>query len=213
MILLVAGQKGGTGKTTLAASLAAMRGNTGERVALVDADPQESLADWAALREQSHIDRAIPCLTLRGGEIHEKISRFATKYDLVVDAGGRDSPEMRSAMLVADLVLLPIQPAQFDSWTLPNMAELVGRAREINPALRALVVINMASPSTGEDADARDFVTGVDGLDLAESVVRARVAHRRAMSEGLCALELPRRDKKAVAELAALYAEVFGNGD
>ncbi len=215
MIVLFCGQKGGTGKSTLATAMAAMRKNAGSDVLLVDCDPQGTTSEWAALRDEVASDKHIPCVSMKGATVHKDLADLAARYDdLVVDAGGRDSAEMRSAMLVADVIVTPIRPAQPDAWTLATMDELIAKAHTLNPEMRNMVVINLANPNprVSEGDEATEFAAHFENLTLAAAVLRDRVAHRRAFSEGLCAAEVARKDAKAAAELTALYTEVFSHG-
>ena len=217
MILLIGGEKGGTGKTTLATNLAALRADGGRDVLLVDTDRQGSASFWGAVRDEAVAAGArlspIPCVQVFGKGAARQIADLAGRYDdVIVDAGGRDSVELRSAMVVADRLFVPVQASQFDVWTLEQMDGLVSQAQAINPALRASVVFNRASthPRVREAEEAREFVADFDGLDYADVIVRDRIAYRRAASEGLGVGEMAEPDAKAVAEMATWYRAVFG---
>ena len=214
MILLVGGEKGGTGKTTVATNLAALRALAGFDVLLVDTDPQGSASYWAATRDEASVRPRVASIQKFGkglvGELHDLDDRY---QDLIIDAGGRDSVELRGAMVAAEKVIIPLQASQFDVWTLERMAELVDQAEGLNPQLEAFVVINRASsnPVVGETNDARAYLEDFNRIALLSTVVRDRIAYRRAAAEGMAVNEMPKRDGKAVAEMQLLYAEVFGN--
>ena len=114
MVILTAHTKGGVGKTILSVNLAGLFARDGADLLLVDADRQGTAAAWCELRKQSHPERpAIPCAVL-GGKLHQSIPELESRYELIlVDAGGYDSVELRSALLVADLHLLPLPPATY----------------------------------------------------------------------------------------------------
>jgi chromosome partitioning protein len=113
--------------------------------------------------------------------------------------------------VVADKAYIPIQPSQFDIWTLDRMDELVGGAWGFNPALRAWVVVSRVStnPSVREFEDAREILADFPRLALSGVAVRDRIAYRKAAREGLCVDELKPRDARASEEIEALYQEVF----
>ena len=114
MILVVGGEKGGVGKTTLATHLAVMQKGRERTVVLVDADPQGTASTWADARKERDVLR-LPCLSLRGGKVHVELQELAQHYeDVVLDTGGADSQEFRSALLAADTLLLPLRPGSFD---------------------------------------------------------------------------------------------------
>ncbi|GAB5550143.1 MAG: AAA family ATPase [Sandaracinaceae bacterium] len=217
MIILVGGEKGGTGKTTLATNLAAQRAASGRDVLLVDTDRQGSASFWSAVRDELGEERAalpsVPCIQVFGKTVARQVADLANRYDdVVVDAGGRDSVELRSAMVAADRLYVPVQASQFDVWTLEQMDELVTQAQAINPDLEAGVVINRASthPRVREADEAKALVADFETLSYTYVVVRDRIAYRRAASEGKAVTEADEPDAKAVAEMAAWYEAVFG---
>lgn len=215
MIILIGGEKGGTGKTTLATNLAAKRALTGRDVLLIDTDQQGSANYWAQSRNEAEPKpRRVACVQKFGKGLQAEVQDLAKRYqDVVIDAGGRDSVELRAGLVVADKAYIPIQPSQFDIWTLDRMDELVGSAQGFNPNLRAWVVISRVStnPSVHESQDAQEILADFSHLKLSGVVIRDRIAFRKAAREGLCVDELkPKdKDKKASEEVEALYREVF----
>ena len=215
MIVLVGGEKGGVGKTTLAVNLAAMRSRAGHDVLLIDADKQASANLWAGIRQEEIRKPPVPCLQKRGKGLAPDIRDLSTRYeDIVIDAGGQDSVELRAALTIADLALFPIQPSLFDAATLETLAELVAQAQAFNTALVAAVVINRAStnPRVTEAAEAKELIAEYRDLHLLDVLIRDRIIFRKAARNGLCVGESKEHDQAAEAELHALYQEVFGDG-
>lgn len=214
MIVLVGGEKGGTGKTTLAVNLAAMRRLAGHDVLLIDADRQASANLWAGIRQEDGRAQPVPCAQKRGKGLAADIRDLAARYaDVVIDAGGQDSVELRAALTIAHLAVFPIQSSIFDAATLETLAELVAQALGFNSELVAGVVINRAStnPRVKEADEARDLVAAYSDLHLLEALLRDRIVYRRTARDGLCVLEADHRDPAAEAEMNALYLEVFGD--
>ena len=114
-------------------------------------------------------------------------------------------------MIVAHKAFVPIQASQFDIWTLGRMNDLAVTAQGFNPDLRAWVVINRAStnPSVREVAQAGEILDDFEHLDLATSVIRDRIAYRKAACEGLSVAEMKPVDLKASNEMNAFHSEVF----
>ena len=212
MIVLVGGEKGGTGKTTLATNLAAMRAAQRRDVLLVDTDPQGSASVWTEMRAEH--DDAVRVGSVQkfgrglAGEIRDLVGRYE---DIVIDAGGRDSIDLRAALTVANIAVLPVQASQFDLWTIERMSDLVGQAQAFNPTMRPLVVISRASTNAGShDVEAaRELIAEYPTLECAEAVVRDRVSFRRAAGDGRSVVELA-TDEKAAAEMQKLFGEIFG---
>ena len=212
MIVLIGGEKGGTGKTTLATNLAARRSSEGATVMLVDTDKQGSASYWAAIREEAGELPRVSCVQVFGKSVTAQVSDLAEHYEeIIIDAGGRDSTELRSAMVVADRLFIPVQASQFDVWTIERMDELVGQAQGINAALEAAVVINRASPhpQVHESEEARDILEEHENLQFSGVVVHDRIAFRRAASEGVSVWEMETPDAKACAEIDALYNAIY----
>ena len=215
MIVLVGGEKGGVGKTTLAVNLAVMRGRGGHDVLLIDADKQASANLWAGIRQEEHRGPPVPCLQKRGKGLAGDIRDLATRYeDVVIDAGGQDAVELRAALTIAHLALFPIQPSLFDAATVATLAALVAQAQAFNPALIAAVVINRASPNprVKEAEEAQEVIAEYRELHLLKALIRDRIIFRKAARNGLCVLESAPPDHAAAAEVQALYREVFGDG-
>ena len=214
MIVLVGGEKGGVGKTTLAVNLAAMRSRAGHDVLLIDADKQASANLWAGIRQEETRDAPVHCVQKKGKGLAADIRDLATRYeDVVIDAGGQDSVELRAAMTIAELALFPIQPSLFDAATLETLAELVAQAQTFNTELVAAVVINRAStnPRVKEADEAKELIAEYHDLHLLNVLVRDRIIFRKATRNGLCVSEFQNHDQAAEAELNALYREVFGD--
>ncbi len=214
MIVLIGGEKGGTGKTTIATNLAAMRALAGRDVLLIDTDPQGSANYWVQSRDEEKILPRVACVQKFGKGLPAEVKDLAHRYqDIIIDAGGRDSVELRSALVVTEKAYIPIQPSQFDIWTLNQMDELVETAKAFNPNLQAKVIISRSStnPSVHESNDTGKLLDDFTNLDLANVTIRDRIAYRKAAKDGLSITELKPKDAKAVEEMEALYREVFGN--
>jgi chromosome partitioning protein len=156
----------------------------------------------------------VPCLRHYGKTLPTEIEKlFADYEDLVIDAGGRDSVELRYALGMADRAYLPIQPFQFDIWTLQQMEDLLEMASKVNSRLAGFLVLNRVSthPLVAEDREAREFVgqQRFAHLCLLTAQLHDRIAYRKAARSGLSVIE-DSRDLKAVAEMKRLYEEIHG---
>jgi chromosome partitioning protein len=209
MILLIAAEKGGVGKSTLATNLAVHLAHKGVDVVLLDTDGQATAARFAERRDGAAITPAVPCVQ-RTGEVASTLRELARRYQVVVvDAGGRDSREMRSAMAVANLLLVPTKASQADLETLPKVNELIGLARGLNPELKAVAVLSIApsNPVIREVENARELLAEFDQLELADTVIRDRKVYRDALLAGKGVTELD--NSQARAEIQLLAQEFF----
>lgn len=210
MIVAIANIKGGVGKTTLAVNLVLHRAAAGRDVLMIDGDEQGTAALFADLRAELLGELGYTCVRLSGAAIRSQVRGLAAKYDdIVIDVGGRDTGSLRAALTVADRVVIPVQPRSFDLWALDQMAELVGEARQINPALTALAVLSCADPSGADNAAAESVIQELQGISYSATPVVRRKAYPNAVAQGRGVAELRPRDPKAAAEIAQLAATVF----
>lgn len=213
MIVLIGGEKGGTGKTTVSTNLITMRiiKNKNE-VMLVDADKQGTASYWCSIRDEESIFPRVPSIQKFGTNIKNDLRELSSKYtDLVIDAGGQDSKELRSALLVADKAIFPVRPSQFDLWTLTKLNNLVDDAKITNEKLEGYILINAASthPSVNEYEEVLDYMEDMEHLSLLKSVIRERKVFRRCAMTGRCIIEYPQQDEKAIVEINGFYDEVY----
>lgn len=208
MIILIGSQKGGCGKSTIATNLAAMAAQNGRDVVLIDSDSQCTSATWAADREETSAP-PVACVQ-RVGNITATAKELATKYDLVlIDAGGRDSQELRTGLLAADLLIAPFKPSQADLDTIYQLSDVVGQARDFNASLDAVAVLTMSPthPANTEIQDSREYLS--EHIIVLDCLVHDRKAYRDALSMGIGVIE--HTDPKAKNEMQELY-KVITNG-
>ncbi|MCC7427644.1 MAG: ParA family protein [Alphaproteobacteria bacterium] len=203
VILTVAQQKGGAGKTTLVAQLAAAFA-AGRRVAVLDIDPQRSLARWHARRQQA-LDAAAAGITFAeaaGWRLAGEIDRLKAGHDIVlIDSPPHAETEARLAVRAADLVLVPVQPSPLDLWATQPTLDLA-RAEK-----RAARLVLNRMPARGRLADlARDEIARGTDPALAATLGN-RTAFAAAMAEGLGVTEAEPRSL-AAEEVRALAEEI-----
>lgn len=213
MILLIGGEKGGTGKTTIATNLAAMRARAGRDVLLVDTDIQGSASFWVQTRDEASVEPRVANVQKFGKNLANELSDLAKRYqDIIIDAGGRDSAELRASLVRADLAVIPVQASQFDLWTLDRMDEMVKLAKSYNQGLQVKILISRASTNPGvtEANNAAELVEEFDTFALADTIIRDRIAFRRAAAEGKGVTEMyDPETEKAAWEINKLYKEIY----
>lgn len=216
MLLLVGMEKGGTGKTTLAVNLAVMRALAGHETLLVDTDLQESASTWATVRAENNLLPSITCVSKRG-KVGYDLAQLKPKFDtIIVDAGGRDSLELRQSMVIADRMVIPIRPSQFDSWSLDRMVQHIKDVEE-KTGEKLSVAAMMNAVSTNRQVKEVDEMRHMladyqDIFPVLNTTIGDRIVFRRAARDGLAVVELKNaiNDEKAIGELTNLYHEVFG---
>ncbi|MGE3542190.1 MAG: division plane positioning ATPase MipZ [Candidatus Tectimicrobiota bacterium] len=216
--ILVGGEKGGTGKSTIATNLATMLKLAGLDTHLVDCDKQLTSLKFTTRRTAQGLVPPLVCTHVAGNQLQVPLADLAEKYDaVIIDCGGQDSVELRSAMIApcVDLLLIPVQAGYFDLETLVTMDQLVQTSHIYNPRLVARCLINRAPThahvSVAEEA--RAFITDeLPQLGVLDTILHDRISYSYAVAKGEAVVEYEqrtKRDGKATAEMLALYHEVM----
>ena len=122
--ILFGQQKGGVGKSTLAANVAVGLAKQGQKVIIIDTDKQQSCVKWGSRRTTNNIQPAVTYATLEAGRGNDGNKAFLTAFDkmgesgqfdvCIIDAGGRDNRELRLAMFACHVLVAPCLPSQAD---------------------------------------------------------------------------------------------------
>ena len=210
MILTVGNTKGGVGKTTLAVNVAIARSILGSDVLLIDGDEQKTALTFTELRSSQLGNAGYTAVSLHGAALRTQVRQLAPKYaDIIIDVGGRDTGSLRAALTVTNTLVIPVQPRSFDVWAIDQMADLVREAREINPEIRAVMILNAADAQGRDNQDAAEALQGTEGIELLEIFIGRRKAFPNAASAGKAVLQQSPKDSKAVEELTALLQVIY----
>lgn len=215
-IILIGFTKGGVGKSTNAVQVAVGRALQGKDVLLVNADRQSSSSRAIDRRDAAGITPSVTLVAYPDGDqLRTQVLRQAGKYDdIIIDAGGRDSSALRHAMMIADVMLVPIAPGDFELDALED--ELVPLIREIqasradNP-LPIYAYLNMAEANkfSSDNLVTRKSIESFPELQLLDFNIVKRKAIAAASTSGCSVREMKAKDFKAVKEIDALLAALF----
>ena len=215
-IILIGNTKGGIGKSTSAVQISVGRAVQGKDVLLVNADRQSSSSRAIDRRDAAGITPSVTLVAYPDGDqLRTQVLRQAGKYDdIIIDAGGRDSSALRHAMMIADVMLVPVVPGDFELDALED--ELVPLINEIqasradNP-LPIYAYLNMAEPNkfSSDNLVTRKSIESFPELQLLDLNIVKRKAIAAASTTGLSVREMKNKDFKAVKEIDALMAALF----
>lgn len=214
MIILLGQQKGGCGKSTLVINLSVVLAQKGRDVLIVDADRQASASGWWADRKFNYPDAPRISCVQAFGEIDRTLEDLAARYEIViVDTAGRDSEELRSALVVADSVLMPVKPSAFDIGAFNSLDKIVQQSRRINTKIEAYSVLSIAPTTSGgkEIGLAREAIKGYSGIQMCSAVIYDRKVFRDSVAVGLGVTEVKPDSssvKQAQHEILKLTEEI-----
>lgn len=216
MIVPVVNEKGGSGKTTIALNLAFKFAEQGIDTMLVDADPQRSVETLIDYRVKNGLELPFTSVSRTGDSLAKEVRNLAKKYDsVIIDTGGRDSKEMRQALLVSNIVIIPtIITSGFDQAVLNKMLNLLGDTLVMNENLKTLIVNNKASTNPMLQSKISKFVDFLKEVNLPENVKLAKTTlyereiYKNVVFSGKSVIELD-SENKAKDEINALYNELL----
>jgi chromosome partitioning protein len=205
-VIAVVGNKGGTGKTTLALNLAAGLGRRGS-VVLLDADPQQSAYQWRLIGDERP---GLPAVIAAAHGLETTVAALRGVHEhVVIDCPPSiKAPQTEHALRLADRALIPVQPSPMDLWATASLARIIDGLRPDNPGLRALIVMSQVEPRTTLSRLLPEAVAELD-LPMAATALRRRSIHRHCVLEGRTVYQAGRRGADAAAEIDTLIAEIL----
>jgi chromosome partitioning protein len=205
VIALIA-QKGGTGKTTLALSLAVAAEQAGIDALIVDLDPQATACKWGD-RRQADAPLVIDAQPSRLANALQKAKEGGIGL-AVIDTPPRSAEAALAAARAADLVVIPVRPQIYDLETIPNAMELIATAgRTRGSDIRVQAVLNAIPAQGTRHEQARQALEAL-GLRVSPHTLGARAAFGDAGTLGLSVTEHDVKGK-AAEELLEVYSYVM----
>lgn len=218
LILEISSLKGGGGKSNIAANLSVGFQQLGHSVVIIDADRVMNTSEqWHDDREEyieENPDSGIKQVPVvkKTGRLGSTIEELSNTYDVVIiDTGGQDSSEMRSALGVADMVLTPVEPTQESLDGVAPFIDIIEEVRNFNEDLILVAVLSRVLPNAPKRiADAHDYLEDFveeHDLKIAKSSITNRVVYPDSKASGLSVLES--KNENAKAEVEALVKELL----
>ena len=210
-IIAVANQKGGSGKTTVSMQLAGTIARRGNKVLVVDADPQGTATRWAASAEDEHpFPASVVGLSAASAKVHREVKKFIDDYNyIIIDCPpAADSPVPQSALLIADLVLVPLIPSPLDMWAAVGIRQVIANVSDLNEGLKSRLVLNQCQPNTTLTQETLEVLPEF-GIELAKAQLRHRQVYRQSAVFGQTVHDFGGKASAAIEEMESLTSEVF----
>lgn len=212
MILLIGGEKGGTGKSTIATNIAVNLAHQQQEVVIIDCDPQGTATKWLSRRNKLFPNLPKVFSIQKTGDIYDTSIDMSHRYKyVIIDAGGRDSEELRTAMVACNKMYIPLKASQPDIETSNHIIQLIKLAKTLNPKLLALTMISMAPTNhvLKEDQEAILLLSKLNIAKTSNVIIHERKVYRDAIADGKGVMEY--NNIKAKNEIIQLLEEIFYN--
>lgn len=200
-VITIAQQKGGAGKTTIAAHIAVALSQRGMRVAAIDIDPQASLSMWHNIRQERFGNgyTGITFLSATGWRVANEISRLKSQHDIIIiDSPPHMEADAKTAIRAADLVIIPVQPSPTDLWATKATLDLTAKERK-----HTRILLNRVSSNSKLAKGIGDQLP-----ELMQSFLGNRVAFASCLMEGRCVTE-SEPSSQAAKEVKAMVQEIW----
>ncbi len=209
MVISVTNMKGGVGKSTITQNLAVCFAHKGYKVCIVDTDYElQTSTKWAAERPDDL--PLVPTFAVRNDELSKRVVPLKKEFDIVLIDGTPALFELSTrAIILSDVVILPILPSIADIWTLEKFMSGYEEARSAKESMgatvTAYVVLNKFNDNLNLDKEAVEVLKGFD-IPVLNATLATRIAYREVMPQGRGVIEY--KDKKAKDEMETLANEI-----
>jgi chromosome partitioning protein len=203
-VIVIAHQKGGVGKSTIASNLA-VELSKNQQVSVIDLDMQKSISYFNSVRSESKNPLEIKYVSTF--DELQKLVNQNTKT-LIIDVGGFDSDLNRAAMLGADVLITPVSDSVIEIVGLLSFKNILNEVRKVRPDIRASILLNRIHASARISVEKlKDFIGQNHEFKLLNSVLRDRVEFKKAFENGVSVNEFNPKSK-AATEITDLIKEI-----
>jgi len=208
MVLTIAHQKGGVGKSTIAANLAIACASKTSKLLVVDLDKQKIMSNFCRIRN-SHSSVKMEYLHFDDDKKLIELLKNC-KHDILIDCGGYDSKLTRIAMIGADKIITPVGSGMPELIGLKEFAKIVIDLQKTYPDLKANVFLNKIAPGAVKViTDIKEFFANYNKqFNFLDTIIRRRSDFELSMELGKSVVEM-NKTSKAAEELLCLIKEIY----
>lgn len=217
-IITIASTKGGVGKSTFILNLATVMLNQGKKVAVLDADSQNTISKWNKIREfMIHEGENLTPMfvaSARGETLLDIANDKKNQgYIVLIDSPGVDDVNMRSALLRSDFVITTCPTSSVDLWEVETLINILKKLQTVQNRKLPLILIFNKVPTrhaSSAIADALEFFeqNNIQPTHVLSSAIRERAAFKHSIKDGKGVIEHTPTDHKATEEIKSCYAEI-----
>ena len=206
LIIAIAHQKGGVGKSTLALNLTSFFSRSGVKSAVVDADAQGSITNLIHSFGENNAYGTVQLIERTSFQSYTELTKWSQYDVLVLDTPPYLSANLNEIFQVADFVLVPTKPAVFDMFAIEGTMALIQQAQKVKTHLKTGVVINMSGG--GKHVEEIKIYLKSKGINVLQTEIAKRVEFERCLlySDSI----FGGTDRKAKEEISRLGNEILG---
>lgn len=203
-IVAVLNQKGGSGKTTLSTNIARALQKGGNKVLLVDSDPQGSARDWHAASNGA----LVPVIGLDRPTLDKDIKAVLQGYDWIIIDGAPQLVDMSvAAIKCADIVLIPVQPSPYDIWASEDLVDVIKERQKIaNGQPKAAFVISRQITNTILGKEVREALNGYE-MPIFKCGTFQRITYAKTATSGSTVIDVE-PSSEAAKEITLIINEL-----
>jgi chromosome partitioning protein len=181
IIITLAHQKGGVGKTPLAINLYGYFSKAGYKTAIIDIDPQGSITSLLQTFGGEGGREPVALIERSGFSSYDELARLVEDRDIVlIDPPPYLSKELQQVLALSHLILIPCKASPLDALAVVQTVALVKEEQTKNPALAAAFVLTMTIAGTGFPKQIREHLARHD-LPILNVEIVNRVAYARSL--------------------------------
>ncbi len=209
MVISITNMKGGVGKSTITQNLAVCFAHKGYTTCIVDTDFElQTSTKWAAERPDDL--PSVPTYAVKNDELSKRVVALKKDFDIVIIDGTPALFELSTrAIILSDIVILPILPSIADIWTLEKFMSGYEEARSAKESMgatvKAYILLNKFNDNLNLDKEAVEVLRGFE-IPVLTANLATRIAYREVMPQGRGVIEY--RDKKAKDEMSDVADEI-----
>jgi len=210
MITVIGSLKGGSGKSTVTFNLAIWLAMAECDVAVIDADPQATLSDVLDVRREEGYKPMVERLDVKRLKDRDGLAHYD---EVLIDVGTASMDNLKSAISIADRLIVPVPPSQADIWSTQRFLRFIDSSTgERKPEVLGFINRGDTHRAIRESDEAAAALVSLPGIRYLKPRLSQRTVYRRSFSEGLAVFEQEPRGKGAAecnALAAVLYAELL----